>query len=137
MIKGSCLCGAIRFELDRAPDVMNLCHCSMCRKITGAAFGVFAHTTLANFRWTEGGELMTRYESSPGNWRVFCSTCGSLVPSCDESNAHVCIPAGSFDDDPQIAPAVQIFAGSKASWYDIALGPPSFEEFAPDDFFDD
>ena len=131
------MCGAIKFELDNAPDVMNLCHCSMCRKVTGAAFGVFAHTDLPNFHWVSGEEVITRYQSSPENWRAFCSQCGSLVPTCSETSSHVCIPAGSFDDDPQVNPAVQIFAGSKATWHDISSEPPSFEEFEPDDFFDD
>lgn len=80
---------------------------------------------------------MTRYESSPGNLRMFCATYGSHVPSCDSASADVCIPAGCFDDDPQLRPAVQIFAGSKAVWHHVSAEPPSFEGFEPDDFFDD
>ena len=103
---GSCLCGAIKFELDHAPDAMNSCHCSMCRKITGAAYGFFAPTDFNNFRWISGVDTMTRYESSPGNLPVFCTTCGSHMPSWDPDSAQVCLPAGCFDDDPQLRPAV-------------------------------
>ena len=39
MIHGSCLCGKVRFELAGPPQFINHCHCSMCRKVHGAAFG--------------------------------------------------------------------------------------------------
>ena len=136
MIKGTCLCRAVEYELECAPDAMNLCHCSMCRKVTGSAYGVFAHMNLKKFHWVNGEDKIQRYESSPGEFRAFCSQCGSNLPVCIEENSHVIIPAGSFDDDPQIRPAVQIFAGSKAPWHKIADSPPSFSEFEPDDFFD-
>ena len=126
----------IKYELDRPPDVMNLCHCSMCRKVTGAAYGVFAHTNLKHFYWLSGENRITRYESSPGEYRVFCSVCGSNVPSTNTESSHVCIPAGSFDDDPATKPRLQIFAASKAPWHDLSPEKPAFDEFEPDDFFD-
>lgn len=135
MIRGSCLCGEVAYELARPPTVMNICHCSMCRKVTGSSYGVFAHTSLDNFRWIAGEAGITRYESSPGEFRAFCSVCGSNVP-ISESDGSVIIPAGTFDSDPQARPVVQIFAGSRAPWHEMANDPPAFEEFEPDDFFD-
>jgi hypothetical protein len=134
MIKGSCLCSEIQYELDEPPGFMNLCHCSMCRKISGSAFGTFAHTEISNYRWLRGESLVSRYESSPGHWRVFCPTCGSSVPSCNEDRGSVCIPAGSFNDDPKLKPSIQIFTGSKAPWHTIANDTPAYEEFEPDDY---
>lgn len=49
MIRGSCTCGAVRFEID---DVRSLthCHCINCRKLTGEiADGLPQHP-----RWVEG-----------------------------------------------------------------------------------
>jgi len=131
MIKGSCLCGTVQFQLDRPPDVMNLCHCSMCRKVTGSAFGVFVHTPTENFRWLAGESALASYESSREHWRVFCATCGSSMPNVEAGS--VCIPTGAFDDDPGITPSVQIFVGSKANWHDVAPQPPGYDEFEPDD----
>ena len=54
MIHGSCLCGKVRFELDGAPQFINHCHCSMCRKVHGAAFGSFLHADGRGFRWLSG-----------------------------------------------------------------------------------
>lgn len=136
MIKGSCLCKAVSYEISREPDVINLCHCSMCRKATGSAYGVFAHISLDRFQWLSGEDHIQRFQSSPDNVRAFCRECGSNVPVVNVDEGHVVIPAGSFDDDPQTRPVVQIFAGSKASWHELALQPQSFPEFEPDDFFD-
>ncbi|HSH43849.1 MAG TPA: GFA family protein [Arenicellales bacterium] len=136
MIKGSCLCGAVRYRLDEPPEVMNLCHCRMCRKATGSSYGVFAHTSSDKFHWLAGEANVSRFESSPGNYRSFCSICGSNVPVI-ETDGSVIVPAGTFDDDPGARPALQIFAASKAPWHELADHPVAFNEFEPDDFFDD
>ena len=38
MLKGSCLCGGIRYEIDAELGPVTNCHCSQCRKAAGAAF---------------------------------------------------------------------------------------------------
>ena len=134
MPKGSCLCGTVRFELDGPPDLMNLCHCSMCRKVTGSAYGVFAHASTTRFAWLSGQDAVRAFESSEHGRRAFCSRCGANVPAVFDTNAHVVILAGGFDDDPGIVPAAQIFVGSKAPWHDVAPTPIAFEEFPPEDF---
>ena len=101
MISGSCLCGEISFELTAAPEFMNHCHCRMCRKASGASFGTFLHAEGRHFRWVSGLSSIQTYESSPGNFRPFCSKCGSRVPVLEKNGAEVIIPAGALDDDPQ------------------------------------
>ena len=128
--KGSCLCGCVTFEISDVPVRMNICHCSMCRKVTGSAYGVFAHIHSTNFAWLGGSDNLIEYESSRDHLRVFCKTCGSSMPNINED--YVCIPAGSFDDDPGIRPELQIFAGSKAPWHSLADEPVSHDEFDPD-----
>lgn len=133
MIKGSCLCGAIQYEVDDIPERMNICHCSMCRKITGSAYGVFAHIRSTNFKWVQGESTVSHYESSPQHDRAFCPRCGSSVPNSNEAyRDYTCIPAGTLDTDPRVKPMLQIFTGSKAPWHDLASEPISYEEFDPD-----
>ena len=67
MIKGGCACGGIRFEID-AVRSMTHCHCTTCRKLTGASFATFAHVEKDKFRWLAGEELISRYESSSGQF---------------------------------------------------------------------
>lgn len=137
MIRGSCLCSAVRFELLERPVLMNHCHCSMCRKVTGAAFGTFVHGKASAFQWLSGEDRVTRYRSSEGNERAFCSVCGSNMPVIEAGGDAVIIPAGSLDDDPGIRPAVQIFTGSKAPWHELSAEPAAFEAFPPERFFEE
>lgn len=133
MIRGSCLCVRVAYRLEKPPAEMNICHCSMCRKIRGSSYGVFAHTDSDNFHWIEGQSTVRRFESSPGEFQAFCPVCGSTVPVV-EASGNVIIPAGTFDDDPKIRPMAQIFAASKAAWHELTESPQAFAEFASDDF---
>lgn len=137
MLSGTCLCGLVKYEVKSQPTIMNLCHCSMCRKVTGSTYGTFIHIGTNDFDWISGENEITQYESSQDEFRAFCKICGSNVPVIDIDSKSVCIPAGTLDDDPRVKPIVQIFAGSKAPWHDIAKEPIAFDEFEPDDFLDD
>ena len=135
MIRGSCLCSQVRFELVGASQFINHCHCSMCRKAHGTAFGSFLHADGRGFRWLAGQALITNYPSSPGNVRAFCSVCGSNVPVLEDEGQHVIIPAGSLDDDPIVRPVVHIHTASRAPWFEITDALPQFAEFPPDEFW--
>lgn len=135
MIYGSCLCGQIRFELGGPAQFINHCHCSMCRKVHGAAFGSFLHADAGTFRWLAGASLVQNFESSPGSYRAFCRVCGSNMPVIEDEGTHVIIPAGAIDGDPGVRPVVHIHTVSKAAWYDITDGLPQFAEFPPDEFW--
>lgn len=137
-IRGSCLCGDVRYQLDGPPQFINHCHCSMCRKVHGAAFGSFLHADGRGFRWTAGEALVKTYESTPGNLRAFCTRCGSNLPVLehdDEDGLHAIIPAGGLDDDPGVRPVVHIHVASKAPWTVITDGLPQFDAFPPDAFW--
>ncbi len=135
VIRGSCLCGQVRFELDAPAQFLNHCHCSMCRKVHGAAFGSFLHADGRGFRWVAGEDRVERYPSSPGNVRAFCRVCGSNMPVQEEEGAHVIIPAGTLDDDPGVRPIVHFHVASKAPWYEITDTVPAFDEFPPAEFW--
>jgi len=130
MVRGSCLCGGVQFEADEIPLITN-CHCSMCRKAGGAAFGTFAHARPEQFRYLKGQELITLYQSSPDIQRGFCRICGSRVPIFQKDWPSVVIPAGTLDDDPGARPALHLFTGSKAPWWEIRDELPRFETWPP------
>jgi len=135
MIAGSCLCGQVRYELEGSPRFINHCHCSMCRKAHGAAFGSFLHADGRGFRWTAGASLVERFESSAETFRAFCRVCGSNLPVLEDDDTHVIIPAGTLDDDPGIEPIVHIHVASKARWYEIADSLPQFDAYPPEAFW--
>jgi len=108
----------------------------MCRKIHGAAFGSFLHADGRGFRWLSGETEIRHYHSSPGNIRAFCGICGSSMPVLEEEVAHVIVPAGSMDNDPQIRPSVHIHTAYRAPWFEITDTLPQFEEFPPESFWE-
>ena len=115
MIKGSCACSGIRFEIE-AVRSMTHCHCAICRKLTGASFATYAHVEESKFRWLGGDKTIRRYESAPGSFRSFCPTCGSLVRGQASYLATVSVPAGLLDADPGVRPRLHVFTSSKAPW---------------------
>jgi hypothetical protein len=130
MLKGSCLCGGVGYQVDGEIGPMAHCHCSMCRKHHGASFATFVGVERSRFRWVKGEELVARYQSSPGHERSFCRTCGSNLPVPWSSGAQTLyIPAGTLDDDPGVRPAVHIFVASKAPWVEISDELPQFDEY--------
>jgi hypothetical protein len=65
-IRGSCLCGGVRFEIAGPLSRSLNCHCSLCRKQQGAAFRSYARVRRSDFAWVQGEELVTYYEATQG-----------------------------------------------------------------------
>ncbi len=111
---GSCLCGAVAWETSGKPASTYHCHCSMCRKAHGAAFGTYASLPAGLFRWRGGTDTIEDYRSSANLTRSFCSRCGSVVPNFEDDGSCAFVPTGCQDDGP---PAdYHIFFASRASW---------------------
>lgn len=117
MLRGSCLCGSVRFEITGVPDSMYYCHCGMCRKSTGSAFATNLLVRADDFVLVAGNDDLRHYESSPGEYRCFCGHCGSPVYCWARARSEwVSVRCGTLDDDPGISPSVHLFAASKAVW---------------------
>ncbi|MFT4118474.1 GFA family protein [Bradyrhizobium sp.] len=130
MIRGSCLCGAVRFEID-AVRALTHCHCANCRKLTGAAFATYAHVDADKFRFVAGEDKTVAYESALGSFRYRCGTCGCLTPGKASYLPTVSIPAGLLDDDPQVRPRLHVFTSSRAPWWTIQDDLPQHERWVP------
>ena len=130
MIRGSCLCGAVRFEIDKVWTLTH-CHCSNCRKLSGAAFGTYAHVKKKYFRFVAGEDHIATYESSPGSACARCQTCGCPVPGQAPYLETISVPAGLLDDDPGVRPMLHVFASSRAPWWKIADDLPQHAKWVP------
>ena len=132
MLKGSCLCGAVQFEVNGPIQGVGNCHCSMCRKTHGAAFATYAQVSVDDLRVLGGQANVRTYRSSEEVERSFCDTCGAnFTFRWSGLPALVWIAAGLFEDDPQLRPQHHIFVGSKASWYEITDRLPQHETHLP------
>ncbi|MGH7288386.1 MAG: GFA family protein [Myxococcota bacterium] len=131
MIRGSCLCGGIRFQYARAVTQVGMCHCSQCRKVSGTASNANVVVPAADLEWLSGEDLRQVY-AKPSGWRTtFCRTCGSPVPQKLPGAEAYWVPAGLLDDDPGLRIGGHIFVGSKAAWDEIAGSAPQFAEGLP------
>jgi hypothetical protein len=135
MIRGSCLCGGVKFEITRAVGPFELCHCSRCRKASGSAFVAGIGVNREDFRLVQGGELIETFEApvreSPPPYRAhFCRRCGSPVPNPFDDSPWLEVPAGLLDDDPEMRPGRHIFVDFKSPWFNIKDDLPQLDRAA-------
>lgn len=102
-IAGGCLCGAVRYRIYGEPYHVTHCHCTSCRKVSGAAFLTLFTVRLAEVEWV--GESLQIYHSSAAGERGFCPRCGSTL--CYQNAAspdEIDIAAGSMDNPATLLP---------------------------------
>ena len=129
VLRGSCLCGRVRYELRGSPLGMYYCHCATCRKATGSAFATNVIARADDLTIVAGADALAAFESSPRKHRHFCSTCGSPIYSRGEKTWDVVsIRCGTLDDDPGLRPAVHAYVASQAPWYEIGDDLPQKPE---------
>ncbi|MCZ7563311.1 MAG: GFA family protein [Burkholderiales bacterium] len=125
MIRGSCLCGSVRYEVRGRLGRISHCHCSMCRKAHGAAFGTYASVRREDFVWLSGADAVVAYRSSPAVTRTFCGRCGATLQFIDDTHPDALdFTLGTLDEDPGARPALHIFVASKAPWFEITDALP-------------
>ena len=128
----SCLCGGIAFRIQGPLAPVQVCHCGQCRKAQGTVFATNSPVTTAQVQWLQGQELLTRYESTPGKVRAFCSRCGSPVYSQRTAQPEVLrVRLGLINEPIDTHVAAHGFVASKANWWPITDGAPQFEAGIP------
>ncbi len=129
MLKGSCLCGVVAYEIHSGLGPIVMCHCSRCRKANGSAFATNAAVNTKDFKLTGGERFMAEFESSPGVFRVFCGNCGSPLYSRRQITPEIIrLRIGTLDTAIEGKPSAHVFVGSKAEWYEICDDLPQHSE---------
>jgi hypothetical protein len=131
--QGSCLCGAVAYEITTPPQRMYQCHCSRCRMGRSAAHGANVFYDANGFRWTRGADHVQEFKLPGAQYfaTAFCRDCGSALPRVSVERNIAVVPAGSLDSEPAITPDAHIFVGSKAPWFEIHDLLPQFVEMPP------
>ena len=122
MHTGSCLCGAVRFEVDGALGPAEAYHCTQCRRVSGHAF---VSTEVPRSAFTlHGADKVGWYQSAAKVRRGFCSVCGATLFLDPPARDRIAVAMGAFDLPTETKLALQIFVAEKGDYYDIADGLP-------------
>ena len=131
---GSCLCQNVRYELRGKLGEFGYCHCRSCQKASGSAHAANAPVTRADFVLLSGSDTLREFESSPGKYRVFCSSCGSPIYACLARTPEVLrVRLGTLDTPFTKQPKAHTFVSERAPWAPIVDSVPQFPEWAPRD----
>jgi hypothetical protein len=132
-IHGSCVCGAVHYEVRSPYLAFQYCHCSRCRKSTGSAHAANLFVPTAQFEWTAGEEQVRRYELPTAKYwcHGFCDRCGSSIPWASKTGKAFIVPAGTLDADPEMRPTRNIYWASRAPWYVHSSELETFDETPP------
>lgn len=100
--EGGCLCGAVRYRVHGEPFWAGACHCTLCQKQTGSAFGISVYFRHDQVELLEGPRREYRLHSDEdGRWMIteFCETCGTTLTWTSEMLPdHRGFAGGTFDD---------------------------------------
>lgn len=122
MHKGSCLCGAVRFEVAGELPPPDACHCTICRKHTGH---YYAGTDVEKAALTIlGADHIPWFQSSPKVRRGFCKTCGSALFFDPPRVDWIGVSMGAFEKPANTGLALHIFVDDKGDYYEICDGLP-------------
>ena len=128
VIRGSCCCGGVRFEITGKPLWMSCCHCTRCRKVGG-----IQHISIRaeQFRLLAGHELIQTYLPEPPYHiqRSFCRVCGSYLGEVESGGTGFPVAASALDDDPGVRTVLHEHVAEKAPWYEIRDDLPQFDAF--------
>ncbi len=132
-LKGSCLCGAVKYEVSGESKRFFHCHCSRCRKATGTGHASNLFLQPGVLKWLSGEEQIRSFKVPEAKrfTNHFCANCGSRLPRQAKDTDVVMIPAGSLDDDTPIKPEAHIFSASRARWSCAGDGLPVYPEYVP------
>ena len=126
MLKASCCCRAVTFEVMSSPTMLASCHCSRCRKLGATPF-VFVQKN--SIHLVSGKDEISVHEPDPPFHypRSFCRRCGTSLGEIMSEAEMIPIPANCFDDELQLSIAFHEFVAAKPEWSVIGDDAPRFE----------
>lgn len=120
MIKGSCLCGDIRYTTEAAPQGASMCHCGQCRRQSG---GVWSSAFVPQADLTITGPV-SWFAGSDTAKRGFCARCGAFLFWKANDEDTISFSLGSVDGPTGLRLTKHIFVADKGDYYDIADDAP-------------
>src|SRR5512143_1962868 len=127
MMQGRCFCGFVRYEAGGTPSQETICHCSICRRTSGAPFVAWFTVPAVDFRFTSGKPASFR--SSEHGTRTFCARCGTaLTFRSSRYPAEIDVTTCSLEQPDRLPPKDHTRTSAKLSWVTLNDGLPVFPE---------
>lgn len=130
-LTGGCLCGQVRYRIAR-PGPAYWCHCTLCRRNSGADALPWVTVAREDFTLTSG--TLSAYASSPGTLRRFCGTCGGVLVFDMAAEEAIDVAIGTLDAPDDCPPTFHIWTRSALKMSaGLGAGLPRYEKERPED----
>ena len=126
-LRGSCLCGAIQYEIPDELLYAAYCHCSECRRFSGSAFSAIGGIGKDQLQIITGKDQIKYFRKTEASNMAFCEVCGSSLFAEKPLKGLVHLRLGTLMDSPSLTPQAHVLVGSKAPWFEITDNLPQFE----------
>ena len=129
--KGECLCGEVKYQIDREPLFVQACHCTLCQTTTGSAFNLIMQIETKHFKVTNGEPITYEFKGGSGaSYDVYsCKTCGTGLWGKPRNLIKdlTFIRSGTLLDTKDIKPLAHIFTVHKQDWLTLPIDTPKFD----------
>jgi hypothetical protein len=118
--EGGCLCGNIRFIATGSALKPHTCSCKQCQRHSGALTQMWVEFGQDQVQWTGSGGAPSKWRSSEGSSRAFCSVCGSTIGAIDDKPT-LALAVGTFDsvNRKELAPQSHSYVSKRPKWWGI------------------
>jgi hypothetical protein len=131
VLHARCFCGTVHFTVEDALASAFYCHCSRCRRRTGAACAAIGRIASDKVRLTRGDQHVRRLGESGEDYVAICRQCCSPLYSLVNGGRFTHVPLGVLEEAPSKTPDHHIQVASKATWHTIDDDLPQYAAFPP------
>lgn len=116
-MRGTCLCGGVRFEVTEPFERVAACHCESCKKLSGGGGTVSGRVRTEAIRILDGEDLVKSFQPGEGSAKTFCSECGSnLFGAGWPQSEHTSVRLSALEEPYEGRIESHIFVRSLAPW---------------------
>jgi hypothetical protein len=123
---GQCFCGAVKIEVDGAPEAMGYCHCGSCRSWSGGPVNAFSLWKPEAVTIISGAEHLATFSKTELSHRQYCSRCGGHLMTNHP-------PLGLIDVFAATLPTLKFEPGVHVNYAETVLpmrdGLPKLKDF--------
>ena len=132
-LEGGCLCGRVRYQIDRYTGPVSHCHCRHCQRSSAAAFVTWVELNAEDFSWTGVTPAEDRRPSDTTSEaiRTFCVACGSSLTYARIGKDWLAVTVSSLDDPEAVKPEMHVYACRELSWAKLHDGLPRHDQLPP------